>query len=868
VVIGKTVSHYTILERLGGGGMGVVYKAEDTRLKRLVALKFLPPELTRDEAAKERFEREARTASALDHPNVCTIHEIDETADGQVFICMAFYDGESLKSRLARGPLSFDETLTIAIPLAEGLAQAHEHGIVHRDIKPANVMLTADGIPKIVDFGIATLLGRPHTGGAGEIAGTVSYMSPEQARGDALDQRTDIWSLGVTVYEMLTARLPFLAEAEQPLLHAITHQDPPPLESLRTGVPAPLAEIVAKCLRKRPDERYQHTSELIAELKRVRRTLTSATVSTLPARPPVSSVRRRLRPAITLPVGVAMIALALLAAVPAVRDALRGVLGVPNVPDQHHMAVLPFTNIGDDPANRVFCDGLTEILSSQLTQVERYQNSLSIVPESELKAREVKAPSEARRLFGVNLALTGSVQRSRDSVRLALNLVDAARSRQLRSRVIDEPLTNLTALEDRAVSAVMKMLDLELQPEARQTLAAGNTANSEAQDAYVQALGALHSSLGPSDPELAITMLKRAVALDPRFTLAQAALGEAYLAYYRNTKDRRLLDDATAACQRAAELDKSLPQVQITLGLIGMATGKYEQGVTAFQRAVQLDPSDAQAFVELGRAFTKLQKAPEAEAAYKKALALKPNYWLGYSRLARFYWLQSRYKEAEGLYRKGLDLTPDNYLLLTDLGALYFDLSRLEEARRMFERSVQAKPNYIAYSNLGTLASQRSDWKDAAAMYERARELDDRDYVLWGNLGAAYQHLPGEDTRARAAYSKAIELAEKSLTVDPRDSQVMVDLAGYHAALGNKERALQYVRQVEATAKEQPDLARQLVQVFVDLRENDRALEWIATALKLGHPVGEIEAAPSLRQLRSDPRFQVLAERYRTKNMK
>ena len=548
-MIGETISHYTILERLGGGGMGVVYKAEDTRLKRFVALKFLPPELTRDAAAKERFEQEARTASALDHPNVCTIHEIDETADGQVFICMAFYDGESLKSRLARGPLSIEDTLTIAIQTAEGFNQAHEHGIVHRDIKPANVMLTRDGVPKIVDFGIATLVGRPRGGDAGEIAGTVSYMSPEQARGEALDQRTDIWSLGVTMYEMLTGRLPFIAEGEQPLLQAIVRQEPPPLESLRTGVPAPLAAIAAKCLRKRPDERYQRAAELIADLRSVRRALTSATVSTLPGAPPISSVRRRLRPAITLPVGAAMVALVLLAVVPAARNAVRGLLNIQAVPDQQHMAVLPFTNVGDDPANRAFCDGLTEILTSQLTQVERFQGSLWVVPQSELRAREIRAPSDARRIFGVNLAVTGSVQRSRDSVRLALNLVDTERARQLRSRVIDEPLSNLSTVEDKAVLAVMRMLDLELKPEAEKMLALGRTANPEAQDAYVNALGALHSSLGPSDPEIAITMLKRAVTLDPKFALAQAALGEAYLALYRSTKDPVAVEQAVAACK-------------------------------------------------------------------------------------------------------------------------------------------------------------------------------------------------------------------------------------------------------------------------------------------------------------------------------
>jgi serine/threonine-protein kinase len=867
-VIGETFSHYTVLERLGGGGMGVVYKAEDIRLKRFVALKFLPPELTSDAAAKGRFEQEARTASALDHPNVCTIHEIDETADGQVFICMAYYDGESLRNRLARGPLSIDDTLTIAIQTAEGLAQAHEHGIVHRDIKPANVMLTRDGVPKIVDFGIATLVGRARAGDSSEIAGTVSYMSPEQARGDVLDQRTDIWSLGVTLYEMLTGRLPFVADGERLVLEAIADGDFPPVESLRTGVPPQLAAIIAKCLRKRPDERYQRARDLIADVKSVRRALTSATVSTLPGAPPISSVRRRLRPAITLPVGAAMVALVLLAAVPAARNALRALLNIRTVPEQQHMAVLPFTNVGEDPANRAFCDGLTEILTSQLTQVERFQGSLWVVPQTELKAREIRAPSDARRVFGTNLAVTGSVQRSRDSVRLALNLVDTERSRQLRSRVIDEPLSNLSAVEDQVLVAVMGMLELELQPEARKRLTAGGTANSEAQDAYVHALGALHNSLGPSDPNLAITMLKRAVAIDPKFALAQAALGEAYLALYSKTKDPAAVEDAVAACQKAAGLDGSLPQVQVTLGLISMATGKYEEAVKAFEQALKLNPSDAQALVELGRAYAKLRKAPEAEAAYKRAIGLQPDYWLGYSRLARFYWLQNRHQEAEQQYRKALELTPANYLLLNDLGALYFDLSRWDEAHTMFERSVQAKPNYIAYSNLGTLASRRGDSKNAAAMFEKALAIDDHDYVLWGNLGIEYQHLPGQETKARQALSKAIELANTSLAVDPRDTQVIVDLANYHATLGDSDQAQGYLRRIEADGKKQADLARQIALVFAELGDRARTLAWVANALELGCPVGEVEADPSLQKFNKDPRFVALIKAQKQKGKK
>jgi serine/threonine-protein kinase len=560
-----------------------------------------------------------------------------------------------------------------------------------------------------------------------------------------------------------------------------------------------------------------------------------------------------------------MIALAVLAVVPAARNAIRALLNLRTVPDQQHMAVLPFTNVGDDPANRTFCDGLTEILTSQLTQAERFQSSLWVVPQSELKAREIRAPSDARRVFGTNLAVTGSVQRSHDGVRLALNLVDTERSRQLRSRVIDEPLSNLSAVEDRVLLAVMGMLELELRPEARKTLAAGSTANSEAQDAYVHALGALHNSMGPSDPEFAIALLKRAVTLDPSFALAKAALGEAYLALYKNTKDSAAIQEAVAACRSAAQLDASLPQVQVLLGLISVATGKYEEAVTAFQHALKLNPSNAQALVELGRAYAKLQKAAEAEAAYRKAIALQPDYWLGYSRLARFYWLQSRHREAEQEYRKALELTPENYLLLNDLGALYFDLSRWDEARVMFERSARAKPNYIAYSNLGTLGSRRGNSREATTMFEKALAIDDHDYVLWGNLGIEYQHISGQEAKVRQALSKAIELAKKSLAVDPRDTQVVVDLANYHATLANRDQAQGYLKRVETDGKKQADLARQIALVYAELADRSRTLEWVATALELGCPVGEVEAETSLQKFSNDPQFVALIKAYKQK---
>ncbi|MEW6336023.1 MAG: serine/threonine-protein kinase [Acidobacteriota bacterium] len=282
---GSTISHYEVIERLGAGGMGVVYKARDTRLNRLVALKFLPPQLTGDPAARQRFVEEARTASAFDHPHVCTVHDIDETADGQVFMAMAYVPGETLKARLCRGALPVLEALNIAIQVAEGLLEAHEHGVAHRDIKPGNVLIDHDGRVKIVDFGLATLVGLPQEPERGMIMGTLAYMSPEQTRNEPVDHRSDIWSLGVTIVEMLTGRPPFGDRESQPLLHRVQTDRPEPLERQRPDAPAELSRIVSRCLEKERHRRYRTAVELRADLLACRDLVAGQTAGAPPPAP-------------------------------------------------------------------------------------------------------------------------------------------------------------------------------------------------------------------------------------------------------------------------------------------------------------------------------------------------------------------------------------------------------------------------------------------------------------------------------------------------------------------------------------------------------------------------------------------------------
>ncbi len=367
-MIGQTISHYKILGKLGAGGMGVVYKAQDTKLKRTVALKFLPPELTRDPEAKERFIHEAQAASALDHNNICTIYEVAETDEGQLFIAMACYEGETLKKRIDRGPLTIQDALDIGLQVAQGLQKAHEKGIVHRDIKPANILITTDGVAKIVDFGLAKLAGQTKLTKAGSTLGTEAYMSPEQARGETVDHRTDIWSLGVMMYEMVTGQLPFKSEYHEALAYSILNEQPSPVTGLRTGVPMELERIISKCIEKKAVDRYQHADELLVDLKSLKRRVETGEVErgTVVAKP---LVRRRL----AVYGGIAIIVVAAIIGIVYFLLPTRGVLD--------SIAVLPLDNLSGDPTQEYFSDGMTDELITELQKIK----SLRIISRTSVK---------------------------------------------------------------------------------------------------------------------------------------------------------------------------------------------------------------------------------------------------------------------------------------------------------------------------------------------------------------------------------------------------------------------------------------------------------------------------------------------------
>jgi serine/threonine protein kinase len=381
-MIGKTISHYKILEKIGSGGMGEVYLAEDTKLKRKVALKFLHPDVTRDEETKKRFIHEAQIASTLEHTNICTIHEIGETkpapgepGEGQLFISMAYYKGKTLKSKIEDSPFKIYDLIGIAIQITQGLARAHESNIIHRDLKPANIIITDHGEVKIVDFGLAKLAGQTKLTKEGTTLGTVAYMSPEQSRGEAVDLKTDIWSIGVMLYEMITGQLPFKDDYEQAILYSIMNDEPEPVTALRTGVPMELERIINKCLSKNPEVRYQHADDLSADLKKLHGDLEGSKQAAPPVVESQKLPEQRLK-RIALYAGFLLFITILIISAIFLYDRFfkpeESQTETVNQPVwENSIAVLPFKNISPDPEQEYFCDGITEQIITNLTKLNR-----------------------------------------------------------------------------------------------------------------------------------------------------------------------------------------------------------------------------------------------------------------------------------------------------------------------------------------------------------------------------------------------------------------------------------------------------------------------------------------------------------------
>lgn len=842
--------HYNILEKLGEGGMGVVYLADDTRLKRKVALKFLPQRIADDPAEHRRFKLEASAAAGLNHPNIAQVHAIEE-AEGNLFIVMEYVQGDVLEDLIASEVLDIEKKTAIALQIAEGLQAAHDRDIIHRDIKSSNIMVSDAGLVKVMDFGLARIRGSEHITKPGSTLGTASYMAPELIAGNECDARSDIWSFGVVLYELFSNALPFQGVYEPAVMYAIMEEAPRPLPQAEGALPKNIRQVIMQCLEKDPDARYQCMRDIIDQLQ------PGNPKQARPARPLAGMSPGQYRAAAG---GLAVMAAAVIFMYAMGLFSPEKQIAEKQIPEKKFLAVLPIEIIGDSPGLQSISDALSETFSYRLSALEKYENSYWVAPASEMRREKINSATQAKKLFGVNLVIVSSIQSLNDSTRFSLELVDADKMRRIGSEQIMVPSSNLAQLEVYGVRAMVKMLDITISDTVDKTITDGRPAVPEAYEYYLKGIAALQDYSNIDSLASAENFFKQAIASDDGFALAYAGLGEAYWQQYQTTKDSVLLKQSADKLNKALLLNKNLAPVQTSLGLLKTTLGTYDEAIAHFKQALKIDIKYTPAYQGMARAFDKKGDSKKAIEAYEQAISLKPDYWESHKDLGTHYLMNGEFDHAIEQYRQVITMTPGSSTAYSNLGVAYYYNGQMEQARAMFEHSLALENNPLTANNLAGIYFWQKNYDKAAAMYEVALNEFAHRYEIWGNLAAAYE-LGGHQAKARETYRIAIKKAEEQLRVNPNDVYVLADLGAYHSDLGHRQQALQYISKALGMGKDDIVIRQRAVAVYEKLGLREMALEWITAAM-----TNDLEMQPELENLVNDPKYVALKATFRAQH--
>jgi serine/threonine-protein kinase len=856
---GSRLGVYSILDPLGAGGMGEVYRALDTRLGRDVAIKGLPEEFSRDAGRLARFEREARMLAALNHPSVAAIYGLEE-ADGTKFIVMELVLGETISEIISRGALPLPESLRIARQIAEALEAAHERGIIHRDLKPANIKVTPEGRVKVLDLGLAKAFDTKETSSdsdaslsptlvlegtqPGVILGTAEFMSPEQARGKPVDKRTDIWAFGCVVYELLTGRRAFTGETVADVLVAIVTSEPD-WGALPPETPARIRDLLGRCLQKDPNRRLRDVGDARIEFEEALLEIGRPPSRPISAAAPVTLAPRGRR--VLLLTLSAIVVLALAWAV--VRQLRETAPSPPSL--SNSLAVLPFRNLSTEAEGQLIGDGLVATVSARLVGVPGLQ---VVTPTAVVEASDQDSAIYpiARRL-GANLILRGTFQRQRDQIRITYSVMNMASGTPMTAGTLDGTASELFLLQDRLAEDILHALKVPRRA-ARTPRPSGLEGASE-QERYVQAIGHLQRYDRAGSIDAAARILEELAQENPTSALVQAALGRAYLARFNLTRDAKWIGPAYSACDRARQLDPASPEVNVTRGELSLRTGKAPEAVAEFGRALAAQPNNFDAMLGLARAHDAGGDADRSEETYKRAIELQPAYFGGYSKLGGFYFNHGRFALAAKMFRKVTVLTPDNSRAFANLGASYFALGQFERALDVFQKSVKLEPTDLAYSNIGTAQYYLGRYPESAAAFEKAVALLPSHYQNWANLGDALRLTPGREKAAADAYARSIALARAELATNPNDGLVHSYLALCLAKIGRAAEARDHLNKSLRAGSPGPELLFNAAVVVNRLKEPAEALEYLSRARRAGFNPAIIRNEPELANLRSRADF-------------
>ncbi len=673
-MVGKKILHYKIIEKLGEGGMGVVYKAEDTKLKREVAIKFLPHHISANKEERQRFEIEAQAAAALNHPNIATIYSIEEF-NNEAFIVMEYIEGKELKNIIETqnvSSLQLDEVINYVTQIAEGLQAAHRKGITHRDIKSSNIMITETGTVKVMDFGLAKVRGTSQITKFGTTLGTTAYMSPEQTRGEHVDHRTDIWSLGVIFYEMLTGKMPFKGDFDQAVIYSILNEEPEQVKSINKGIPINLDQITGKMLAKDLNKRYQNMDDFLKELKDI------------------------------------------------------NTQKIQDTDNDKTIAVLPFNNIGSDKETDYFAEGLAEELIINLSKLKEVK-VVSRTNSIRYKGSEKDITTIGREL-GARFIMEGSVRKFRDDLRISIQLIDVSVGLQLWGETYKGKLADVFDIQEKVAKEIVDALRLKLTPTEKIVLEKRSTLNAEAFDLYLRARNFLYK-LSSHNIQFAIQLFKKSIEIDGRYASGYAGLSEAYaVQYFYFEKNEELLDKSIDSGLRALMYDASLSEAYAALALAYYNKKLNNEAFTAGQKAIELDSNNYSAYWLLGRIYHATDRDKEAIELYKKVISLNPDYYVAYSDLCVSYERLGNLNEQKLTLEKLMDVYP-RYLSQNpdDARAHIFyaiDLTltgKIEEAKAEGKKAIQLSPDDSLMSyNVACLYSRLGEKTSGIEYLEKA----------------------------------------------------------------------------------------------------------------------------------------------------
>ncbi|MEW6210219.1 MAG: protein kinase [Acidobacteriota bacterium] len=779
---GRTISHYRLDRLIAHGGMGAVYLAHDSSLDRQVAIKFLS-DLTADELARKRLVREARAAARLDHPNICSVYEVAER-EGLTFIVMQHVEGETLSERIHRKPMEISEVLDVAVQVADALAEAHSHAVIHRDIKPANIMLTARGQVKVLDFGLAKIVRREDVAGSeiateslmsepGVIAGTVPYMSPEQLRAEAIDSRSDIFSFGVVLYEMISGNQPFESGSAAETISAILTREPPSLARYSTELPPEMERIVSKSLRKDREQRYQTARDLLIDLNDLKHKLEFE--QELERSLPHDSGEGGTRPVVTT-AGESVDTAGLAAAQTATTAAYVGgalkrhrrgliiaaatlVLAAAALIYLFYfpaggkaldsIAVLPLVNAGNDPETEYLSDGITESLINSLTQVQQLRKVVARTTVFRYKGKEID-PRQVGRDLGVEAILTGRLIPQGDNLTIQVDLVETSEGSQVWGEHYDRKASDLLAVRQELAREITERLRLRLSGEDEKRLTKGSTNNTEAHMLYLKGRHFWNRRTG-ANIKKAIEQFQQAIDKDPNYALAHVGLADCYVLLEERADNpaTETLPKARAAAQRALQIDDSLAEAHASLGQIERHSWNFREAEREFRRAIELNPN-----------------YPTAHHWYSVYLRM----------------VRGRFDEAMAEIRRAQQLDPLSPVISNNLAIIHLMKGELDAAIEEAKKVLELEPNFApAHRLLGFLYRRQGRYEEAIAELEKAVEFSGRRSLELATLGVCYA-VAGKKAEARAILK---EIEEK---YDRREA-LGQNLARMYAVLGDKERA-------------------------------------------------------------------------------